>query len=104
MRRNPFDIERGGVRITSINSDPDGMPSYDRSFLFRGNGELSIRDAWAIARFITRHTIRAEALQAYKRLRRTIGLNTRPNDQDWIGYTHPIADRLRRVARKFGLE
>jgi hypothetical protein len=73
-----FQIERGGVRIEIINPDPDGLPSYRSAFVFNGEGELTVRDAWAVARFLTRHAIRAEGLMVKRAIRRRLGMGTRP--------------------------
>ena len=78
---SPFQIERDGVRIEIINNDPDGLPSYRRAFIFQGEGEVSIRHAWDIARFLTKHSLRAARLLAYRRLRQKAGLSTRPKDR-----------------------
>jgi hypothetical protein len=93
---SPFEIERNGLRITSIQDDPDDLPTYDRAFLYRydptrarkptslleaatiNTHDLSNREAWDIAKFITRQLVRAQALQAYKRLRQLAGLGERP--------------------------
>ena len=75
-----FQIERDGVRIEIINNDPDGLPSYRRVFVFQGEGEVSVRHAWDIARFLTKHTIKATGLLAYRRVRRLAGLSSRPRE------------------------
>jgi cytochrome c len=40
--------------------------------------KLSNREAWDIAKFITRQLVTAQALQAYKRSRKLAGLGERP--------------------------
>jgi hypothetical protein len=90
-----FEIERKGLRIAQISDDPDGFRTYDRAFLYQYDErkapvedrpytfflqmhQLTNRDAWDIAKFLLRRLANAQALQAYKRLRRLAGLSERP--------------------------
>jgi hypothetical protein len=95
---NRFEIECNGLRLTAIKDDPDGLPTYNRAFLYRydqsrtrpptcpldefgasmNTHKLTNREAWHIAKFITRQLVTAQALQAYKKIRRIVGLGDRP--------------------------
>jgi hypothetical protein len=89
-----FEIETGrrnAVKISTVNDDPDGLASYDRAFLFsiihdhpiegsRAYQRVTPRQAWQIAKFLIRHTVRAKAYRVYGDIRGRMGFGSRPRE------------------------
>jgi hypothetical protein len=82
---------RNSVRISAVNDDPDGLPSYDTAFVFSIHRDhpidgqtayqrVTVRQAWQIARFLTRHMLRAKVRRTFGNIRRTAGCGSRPRE------------------------